>query len=524
MKSGIFLFCVFLIPFFPGLLSAQAPARTQTPPAGTEKKETPASPSGAQSPVRIETGSSPEFPENGESLSGEPAAAGDEAVFDESSLFGSDEAGVEDAPEAGLEKPADDSLLKTEGVRWSGSFESELRASWIVKKEPLGIKSLQFPVILDGDLFFEARPKEDLRILGKLHLGMSKVLVPNPFSGASSSLTQLTFRPYEFFGDLVWKDKLFIRMGKQIMRWGPGYFWSPTDVLNASSVVSWSPEDSREGNLGLKIQIPFGSDSAFTLYGIYPAVTKPEEIGVSPKLDLGLGPVLLGIGGFYQQGKAPRLMAALKITTPIGLDIFSEAALGKGSDRRQIRLVSSPASVVAPGVSLESYQDDEKASFRGSLGLSFSKEWQNVFALRTIVQYYAQSDGYPRLLTFSRGGTTSSYSLPFVLGQAEKVSPKSVFFGYGRHYLGALLNFSKIGGKDISLGMTALLNLSDPSALLLPKLTFTLFKYLDLGIGSVFAFGAEGGEYSERAGMTGGEITRSGFWAPYASLKLKIQF
>jgi hypothetical protein len=36
----------------------------------------------------------------------------------------------------------------------------------------------------------------------------------------------------EFFIDTNLRQKVYFRMGKQVLKWGQGYFWNPSDLLH----------------------------------------------------------------------------------------------------------------------------------------------------------------------------------------------------------------------------------------------------------------------------------------------------
>lgn len=62
----------------------------------------------------------------------------------------------------------------------------------------------------------------------------------------------------EYFLDTNINDKVFFRAGRQVLKWGQGYFWNPTDLINIERKDFSDMDKLRKGTLGLKVQIPSG--------------------------------------------------------------------------------------------------------------------------------------------------------------------------------------------------------------------------------------------------------------------------
>ena len=69
----------------------------------------------------------------------------------------------------------------------------------------------------------------------------------------------------EIFLDFNLYNKVYFRFGKQVLAWGTGYFFSPSDLINVEKKTIEDMEKSK-GNLGLKIHVPKGTDKNFYSY------------------------------------------------------------------------------------------------------------------------------------------------------------------------------------------------------------------------------------------------------------------
>ncbi len=60
----------------------------------------------------------------------------------------------------------------------------------------------------------------------------------------------------EFFADGNYKYKVYVRFGKQNLKWGRGYLWNPTDLISQDRKDFGDMDARREGVYGLKMHIP----------------------------------------------------------------------------------------------------------------------------------------------------------------------------------------------------------------------------------------------------------------------------
>ena len=107
--------------------------------------------------------------------------------------------------------------------------------------------------------------------------------------------------------------KIFVRLGNQLISWGPSRVWTPVDFINLEKADSFSTLDVRKGKPGLRLHAPFSHGNAFLFadfsdmatdgtYGDpYKTVNAGGRIDFTARnFEFGL----TGYGGYRSQGRA----------------------------------------------------------------------------------------------------------------------------------------------------------------------------------------------------------------------------
>jgi hypothetical protein len=119
--------------------------------------------------------------------------------------------------------------------------------------------------------FFTSHSRSDAAV-NALMLGSFMLDVRLPFGMKSFINAESFIRPGnefafsipELFLDANYKHKVYVRAGKQVLQWGRGYFWNPTDLVNVEKKTFISKVGAREGTFGIKAHVPFGT--RFNIY------------------------------------------------------------------------------------------------------------------------------------------------------------------------------------------------------------------------------------------------------------------
>ncbi|WP_461359136.1 DUF1302 domain-containing protein [Candidatus Darwinibacter acetoxidans] len=358
--------------------------------------------------------------------------------FDE--LFGGDLL-VELEVDEGALAP-EEALLVQDRLDLGGSYNFSLRASRTFRgdTEPED----RFRASLDSQLYLDARPDPNFRAFGKVGLGYD----------ASGGEDAFKSKLLELFADFNYDNKVFFRAGKQNVKWGVGYFFSPADIINIGRIDPLDPEAEREGPVTLKVHYPKGS-SNFYLYSLFDGVKELKEIALAPKLEFVVGKTEFGLGGFYRQDEPPRLMAT--VSSSFGeVGFFGEAVLSFGTERGFLEPRGPVYEVVErDGVFLQATAG----------GMYRFKDDTGRFDLAATVQYYFNGEGYRDQEGIKKVRLALlNQQLPPVVNPLKLGSVALV--GSGRHYAAGALNWNRILGSKLSASLLLTANLSDQSGLI----------------------------------------------------------
>jgi hypothetical protein len=515
----------------------------------------------------------------------EEAAGGDADSDDYESLFEDEEMVEEIDTETQDEAPQDD-LLVEEGIDWGGRFTGGADAEWSWNNvgseeykftDPTG--ETLTPRIAT-DLFFDARPETDFRIFGKFKLDVSNTAdegltglegfgvgavddssLPEGWTMEENDEGDTEIRNedgvllftisaeeeddeeeaeeeeeepetgdpvtvglnvFELFSDFSWKERLFFRFGKHTIKWGTGYFWSPADVLNLTTIDVEDPTADREGPVSLKTHFPFGLHNAY-LYVITNFGTKPFEAAVAPKMEFVIGNAEIGLGGYYQQALAPRIISTLAWSIS-DFDFFGEGVMSIGSDRVFVRPSRDQSAAEEDEEDeletvLDTYEVENMPFFHATAGVRYLRTFtEDRGSIAVIGQYWFNGEGYK-----NSGLLEPAYYLALnpntngLLIQNEEDQPEgyedpptlnlSDLTNFGRHYAGLTVNW-EVFDTGLNITMLAVANLSDFSGILLPAVSYKFFDYLTLSVNGRFTFGQAGDEYANpEALFPGSELT-----------------
>jgi hypothetical protein len=325
------------------------------------------------------------------------AAAGAQSAIpeDPDSLFAPDTP----APAAAPAPPAP----AAKGVEVGGALFSDYTGylSWPAAYPDLANLSAgassRFVPNLEADLYFDARPVDELRVFTKL-----KAVYPFTAPGISV---------FEVYADLSYRDQVYFRAGQQVVNWGVGYFFSPADIISLTPIDPLRPDLERAGPLALKINVPFAdvdnmylyfvANQAFATNGDF----RLDDIAVAPKVEFLLGKWEIGAGGSYQRNQGPKAMMTATGSVFGQLGLFAEGVLSSA------------------------------LIFSGTIGARWLQaDWH----FSAVVQYYFNGDGY------------ESPGKHYVAGQASWTDILSSRIDLGLFYEGNLSDGSGVASPSIA--------------------------------------------------------------------------
>lgn len=426
---------------------------------------------------------------------------------DEDTLISADEARSDSKSnlkfKADLEKAS--LSLESKKLRIGGSLSSSMgiNYAWVdpYSKKDDYLKSFKdgkgtFNTTLNGSLFFDARPNEDLKLYGKFLFGFpfekslsgaltvpknsfgplppNDIILPIGVNGAANIKIQ------ELYTDFSAKDIAFFRFGKHAVKWGTGYFYSPADVINISRIDPQDPTADREGGISLRthIIIPKTQHNIW-LYMLPPGQGEdfdPKYTAGAAKGEFVVGNWELGFGGWYKYEKAPRLITTVSGSIAGKVAVFGEGVFAWGSDYTYYKADMSP------------YTEKNKPFFQATLGGSYSNADTNT---TIALQYFYNGFGYSNtdapqdiLSEAAVQMKNKNYTHRSVLASGDILAMGNI----GQHYIALNISQNKLGTDKLSLNLFQQFAISELEGFSKLTLNWKIYKFASMSTGPSFSY------------------------------------
>lgn len=408
----------------------------------------------------------------------------DPFAIDEEDFF-SDEEIITDVAE--IEDHTTASVLNEESVTFSGDISAKIGYS-LSRDFIDGDGSWEenpYTLLTFSNLMLDIRLKEGIKSFANLSVGYlpGGALVPTrvgvdtnadyiPDSEEIHLVEEfLILDLKEFFIDVNLNWKAYFRIGKQVLNWGRGYLWNPSDLVNIQQRSFNDMEALRTGSSGVKMHIPFGTAFNFYSYLNFTEIDNLTDIALSGKAEALLGNTEFSFSTWWKSGFKPVLGMDFS-SRVFGLDLWGEASLTAGEDLSRM----STLGVVSP---LENWL------LRACLGLSRSFDMGDIQDRIMIVgEVYYNQAGYEKDMF------ESPVSALFGLTSYEAMN-------YGIFYASVFTTINELfGNKELSGSLNALGNLTDLSFVLRSGLSYSPVDNFSLGFTLITPVGEENREFT----------------------------
>ena len=397
--------------------------------------------------------------------------------------------------------------LESNKLRIGGSLNAELGLKYVwadpytkksnVKEAFLNPEVAQLRPTIGANLFFDARPIQDLKLYGKFifefpfeknlngKISVPKSLVPpNGVDIPVSVNGSPNFKIWEMYTDFSAKDIAFFRFGKHTVKWGTGYFYSPADVINISRIDPQKPTEDREGPVSLRTHIVIPK----TQYNIWlyllpdTETFKPQYTAGAAKAEFVFGDWELGVGGWYRYEKAPRFITTLSGSIAGKVAVFAEGVFAWGSDYTYYR----------DDDALTPYTVKNKPFFQATLGGSYSNADSHTMLA---FQYYYNGFGYTNSRAADRIADSAADALnnknftdPGVKEILEKSREVAAMGNRGQHYIAFTVSQNKIGTEDLTANLFQQFAITELEGLTTLSLNWKIFKFVQMSTGPIFTY------------------------------------
>lgn len=147
-------------------------------------------------------------------------------------------------------------------------------------------------ILTEADFFIDIRLQKEVKAF--IDVGLLNFADPDGLATDNVLTTLIDIK--EFFVDMNIDRALYIRSGKQFLKWGRTFFWNPVDFVNTDQKDFLNLNQIRSGVYGVRLHAPMGVErnaymfvktadadnlDDFSWLGKYEFLTNGSEIGVS---------------------------------------------------------------------------------------------------------------------------------------------------------------------------------------------------------------------------------------------------
>ncbi len=279
----------------------------------------------------------------------------------------------------------------------------------------------------------------------------------------------------ELFIDFNFANTVYFRAGKQVLKWGTGYFWNPTDLINIEHRSFTDPGALLGGVFGLRTDVVFASWFHLYTFLNFNGVEDISEAALAARTEFLIGQVELGLSGWGKAGKIPVFGVDLSAPLFWKLNLTAEASFSWGDNQRKLDAAGSPYSI------------RDRLVPRIDVGLSRSFDVAHVENRITVAgEFFYNDSGY--------GQDMFAVLTPDKLDlfMADYYQP-----GYYGKYYGALtLTVSRFIRNTLTLTLSGLGNFSDLSGTALAGLSYAPVNNFSLSLQLGAYLGEDNREYT----------------------------
>lgn len=416
-------------------------------------------------------------------------AGGEAGTIDENQLFSEGETVTP------VEKVTDDKVQEStdsESVAFSGAINSRnsyaMHRNWLLGNTNSTTQN-NLNNQIQTNMLLEARARRSTKAVVNVINNVyaqgrnEQRTFQDTTTGATSRVNETVYYDFRFteaFVDTNIARAVYFRAGKQVLVWGRGFFWNPSDVINAELRSATDAFQFREGTYGLRAHVPMGSSLNFYAFTGVGNSRRVEGMLQAFKAEFAFKRAELATGVIMGQRKVPVYLAEAS-TRFLTLDWRLEATYAYGDNAN--RIDPKTFNPLAP----LTFQLREQHVFKGVVSFGRSFEVFDVAdRLGVNFEYFYNGAGYAEGV-FDKSPLVQAYFL-----QNGLYRPNF----YGMHYAGLFITYARFFVQDLNLGLNSLANLSDNSVIISQLLTYNPLFNLTLTWQNNIFTGRPNGEYT----------------------------
>jgi len=285
---------------------------------------------------------------------------------------------------------------------------------------------------------------------------------------------------------------LWIRAGKQVLQWGRGILWTPTDLVNVEGKTLVPRAGPREGATGVRLQVPLGEATNLYAFVNLADASVFDSISAAWRAETVVGPAEVALSGWNRMD-APTALGADGSTGFWGWDVQAGVLWLSGDIApRPVLLDTSWA--------LERDKNRQQVRAGGGIGRDVTVLGVPQ-RLRVDVEGFWQSDPVGSGVlkeTAVHPWANPPSSIPAALAGQVRTDEATYLFAQGAYvpnqlssaYIAGMATLQQFLQQDLVLSVQALENLQDKSGLSTVGLSWTTFHRFSAQLTGYWFWGA----------------------------------
>ncbi|MBN1757996.1 MAG: hypothetical protein JW863_06755 [Chitinispirillaceae bacterium] len=429
--------------------------------------------------------------------------------IDEDALFGDTSLVMIDSTELQVESTAIDGVDSTM-VSFSGAVTGVADATasrdWFKERDR---REIDPGALMLGDLMLDVRLPFGMKTYTNCELylapeggGLAFSDPDNYFSSGSGS--GLAIAVPEIFLDANIDRKVYFRAGKQVLQWGRGYFWNPTDLVNVEKKAFVEKIGSREGTYGVKAHVPFGTKANIYTFIDMNRLSSVDDLAGAARVEGLFGGVEAGVALWGKRGYDP--IAGIDFSaTLFSWSITGEMSITSGKNYRVLDMGKSAVITGNPANAPLAFKD-----FGNTAVVRLSAGFMRMFDLldiddRVMVvgEFYFNQIG-------DDGNVFKKYHVGDMIDAVEALPDTSSvkqnaysalsnafeFNSLAKYYSAFFVTVNRFLITDMTLTMNGLVNFNHGCAMLTVGVNYLTLHNFSLGCSITGVVGPEESEYA----------------------------
>lgn len=372
-----------------------------------------------------------------------------EVTVDEDEVFSDEDTVI------ALEEKVDEGLseeLNQEAVTFSGEISTNFE--YTITRNSLDgdadFADNPYSTSIEGDFLLDIRLTEGIKSFGDVWVAYSPQEDENDSwrdeNAHENEHLETILR--EFFVDVNIARKIYLRAGKQTLKWGRGYLWNPTDLISEDRKDFEDIDARREGVYGLKMHVPFGT--TWNVYGFLNAsgAETVDEFAAAGKVEVLLPKdIEMAVSMWKKQDYFAVYGLDFK-TYKYSMYWWSELSVSPGDNRHRLEVNELPT-----GLEYVDSQVTDEWIPRVCLGFNKSFDFRDLNDRISVTgEFYYNHSGYDDNMLEDEKTRTR-----FIEGGYYEPG------NYGKFYMAFFSSYREFLSDDMTLNLKAIGNLNDSS-------------------------------------------------------------